>query len=1550
MPDDLNVKSPDSIKMQFAHYLLNWPTWLIRIIATLWLLSFILPLFLLLTVLPFGVFAVAIAFFIQGGILTWAVFLFFVPFFVIICSKFWRRAIAKEKALRDALGPAAFLWYDEEKTVAGVVLRPVVMAGWDLIVPAAGDALRSALPAQWQAVIGDFPMSTDELASWSWSYLIDFADWMTCGPAVGVVMFDMAVLARLFALHRLSFRLAKRVIFLSALAFSLIWAASPEFLLGCAFALDHFIMLVSSGTLGEWLRWRLTHLVVVLAVWALDVSTVSRKYTPVAFGQLGGRGRHRNFAGLFREKLMQATVFVSDLGLPHYIRGTRPMTRQGLDESLDVLRELGWPVNVRTNDNVAEVTDRLGFREWLLCGTDWEQGIRNLKTYTDELLDDLRLHAVEFRRTEEYASLDNELKSTSRYFRSPRYDFPDLELDDVWFLVKDTFQHSKLTPFNYIIQMWEKKYGLGAFFRKPGSKAKLSRRDFIKSIGGLKPFKQLWRRTFEYATVIVPVSAVSVKGEALPPKKWMEDKVRTIIGTPLVHYIMTTIWNYEPNHRFAWVSTPTKIGMPLNGYWLSDLYFRHSRCQHHFAGDMSSFDSTLSGKVIELVKAVRKKGYEHHRDHDRICNLIDVAYDQLEHQLLNTTSTGQVYKKGTGLTTGHSSTSADNSLGIAILYLFAWKELTGLSAREFVHFNELSDYGDDHVLSFLATKPAAWNFKNIQKVMARWGVENRLEASGSLDSIPFLSKFSRRLTAEDRAVFAKYQVPLPKRVVYHDRDRLLGKMVARIKTSDPRYRAKRLLSYLSLTAHHEDIYNGISRVLTRSSTMKRAIKQMGVNIPTYQKVLSDWYHPTTHSVTDVFDEVAGEANDAGLVFSYGQVTWVDSFLGTLSMVPDFVNPAIFNFGYDRLLQIQARRWLSWPIEFLSAQNGVSSSSELRSMIGKSCYSSLIVDVFSQAFEPTSASSHLARHWVYLFWFWSSRSAARSSWLSGITYKLNQVQFTLNGTINAEFAVIGWKLADLCVIAACSLIPPTPFLAPICDIMLPRVDLLINTIVGVFIGLFWTNVPPNYKEVTHLVRQLPSMRGPLLVQAGTGTGKSTSFIKHLSLVVGARYNKIIVIEPRSALVRSLVPYVRDTLLVDATGCTAGYDFDPTRKVWYMTPQEAILRHRHTFDRGNLIVVDECHLGEAAYRVIQPFLKSQSHLDSIYLTATPSAFNFEQCEASVELNIANVWHVAVDHPVSRAAEVGAYLKDYRALVLDCLRGLPRISKVLVFYPSKEGAVSFADSIDRPVSFLNSGSHDTTGSVILSTSVADAGLTIPAVDLVISPCLDYTTTGFGLEVTYALLNQMQIKQRQGRTGRTNNGRFVFLQGPNLRLQTMDSFQALPENIVTSLMSNGVTLPQIRGLDPGLEAQFARSFQHSTGLPGPIVDSALENFDKVWSNFSYWREGRMLQSINAMASEVQEVLFDHLAAGNVSVSSFLSEGDVLAASRDFAAGLAAIKSGYEWDLTAFDGALTKLQSLTAGKAPIEGALPYEYAAAIDQSLSRQEHEFNAKSFWQAT
>nr|QZW16103.1 RNA-dependent RNA polymerase [Phomopsis vexans fusarivirus 1] len=1466
----------------------------------------------------------------------------FAPLLFILFVNWYAAEIRAEANMVRAYGPTRALWVTRKDSITGTIFQDVVLGGLDLVTTSWKTLIPELTYGRWGSYIDALPeFKTEEGASRLWSYCILTAEKASQLWGLGLLV----LFWKASGLWVLSLRWMTKSQFsllrLYILILGLVWSLNHHLLARLIGIVEETIKLFSMSEFRLWLRWRLTHLALKVTILALDAENLARKYTPVKNRQPGFADVSRpGFVSLVREKLMQATIFVSDIALPHYIRGSRPVTKAGLNESLALMKDLGWPINVKITDEVDPIAESLGFKEWLLCGTDWKQGITNLKLYIDDDLEELRKEAPVYVRSEEYANTGNELLSLSRYFKSPKYSFPDLDLDDVWYVMKTTFANSRLTPFNYIIRMWEKKYGLGAFMRRsPNSKSKMSRRAFIKQIGGLGPLKELWRRTFEFSTVILPVSAVSVKGEALGPSKWMKDKVRTVVGSPIGHYILSTIWNYEPNHRFNWQDTPSKPGMPINGYWLADLYHRHSRCQHHFAGDMTEFDSTVVDKVQDMVKAVRKKGFENHKDFDRICNLIDVGYDQIQHQLLNTTSTGNVYLKGSGLSTGHSATTADNSLVIFILYMLAWKELTGLGAKEFKHFNELSDYGDDHVLSYLSTKPASWNFKNIQKCMAKWGVTNNLEAEGDLSKIPFLSKFSRKVTHLDKLNFEKFQVPVPKRIVYHDRDKLIGKMTAKVKNNDPRYRAKRLLSYMSLCAHHEDVYNSLHKILTRSSTMKRALKQMGVTVPTYQKVLADWYKPDGKIVTDKYGETADEAESNGMVFHYGKVSWADSLLGFISIIPDLVNPAIFNFGYDRALQLQMRPYLEWAVHFLTLANGFSTQGAVNSGMRKSPYSSLIPDIHPAIDSGNTAESYLLRHWAFMaFRLWTGWQPVRP-WLAGLNLKISQAQFILNGQINTEYAVFDWKILDLAIIALCNLIPLSPWLGPIMKIQLPRLDLIWNMVTSWALGLFWSNIPPNYQDVTHVLKRMNQLNGPLLVAAPTGTGKSTSFIKHVSLSVGHFYDKIIVVEPRSILVQSLVPYVKDTLNLDATGRTMGMDFDKTRKVWYVTAQEALLHLPETVNSHNLVIMDECHVDEASYLLLQQILNQLEDVHSIWLTATPTQLNESLAAMVIPLEIAKLWQTQVRHKIASAAHVEAYLREYTAFCLDVIENSWNLSRILVFHPSIEGGHRLGELISRPVSYLNSGSTDSSGRVLISTSVADAGITLPDVDIVISPNLDYVGSGVGMKPVLCKISNETMTQRAGRTGRTNNGIFFSLSYQGTDVPNAMDVRLDDKSMVGDWLTTGVPLPVIlTHSKPTLEKAF-----HVDLLPQDkrekMFNEQMSHLLTSLNNLEYWKQSRTLQQADAIHSETGQVIFDYTAAGNVSESSLFPVGRVIQDVSALAIGVVNFKNNLNFDVSVVSSALNRLMHLTALKVPFHLLVDKELLDLMEVEYDIQEY-----------
>ncbi|ARO52688.1 replicase [Neofusicoccum luteum fusarivirus 1] len=1281
------------------------------------------------------------------------------------------------------------------------------------------------LPQEIQQMVGQGAAS---LGSVMWSRMIIWLDTLVTDVPSGV----FSILA-FFLIFRKSIRAGyfwfQHFFLVWLTMFVLLYHVPPEKffqgIVSVTWALVRLIVQFQKGYVEpiDWLKWRLTSIVIRFTALAESVNSEFSKHHSINIS----RGS-TELTNHLRVLTMRATIFINDLSLPSFVRRRFPFSVDVnvLNESLNIMRDLGWPVDASITDP-HPVAEQMGFKEWLLCGSDFRQGIHNLKVQIDEDLESLRIAGVSYRRSEEYASIENELESTSRYFKSPKYDFPDLALDDVWYVVGDIFRHSRLTSFNYIIRMWEKKYALGAFMRDPLRPwRKYKRSAFIRNIGGYRPFKALWASTFRVASHVLPVSAVSVKGEALPEKKWASNLVRTVIGSPITQYIMSTVWNYGPNHTFAWESTPIKIGMPLNGYWMSSIWARHARCQLHIEGDFTAFDSTVSSGIMDLIKAVRKKGFESHKDRDRIANLIDVNYEQVEKQLLQTTSTGNVYLKGTGLTTGHSSTSMDNSLALVIIYLMAWKDVTGPSAREFMYYNELSCFGDDHVLSCLASKPAVWTPKNIANVMKRWGLTNNLEVKPSLSSISFLSKWGRKATPNEVKHLLENGVD-SRFIVWHDKKKLVGKLTAPITNKTPSYRLKRLLSYLTLTAHHQDVYDGLVKVICGSKSLMAQLRNDKLRIPSYRSVLRNWYSPSPppqfhDEVNHDFDE---STNDGRLI-QYGEVSALDAIFGALSMVPDLLSPLLFNYGYMRALQVFLKSRLEWIIDLVSMNNNIFSAGLLESHLARTPYRFIERSIFLPGLSGCNNTTLMVRHWLFCAYMAVRPKQRFGAWFNFAIARISSLQFFLNCKIMTQGRQNELQLDLLVVASLLSLISLPDWLPSLGTFNFPDVQLLVDSIMHYFTVLIWSNVPPNFKETTPTLRTFDRFAGPLGVSAPTGSGKSTGFIQHLYLVAGHRFRKIVVVEPRTLLVHGLTNFMKSAYGLDCSGATTGLKLDKSKRVIYATPQ-ALMNHLDLFSPDNLFVLDEVHINDHFYDLFRN-LFVRSRLPCIFVSATLPSNLAEQCQAVLDIPMANLW-TTTETVVKRTANKDreSVLRDYEAYLLDLAGTLGPSSRMLAFVPTKAMAERLANKSRSSALALHSDIPVPTEwkvNCIFATPVADVGITIPEVTLVVTP--NFTTLNSnGL----SSLSGETSRQRRGRTGRTCNGEYRLIQ---YDIETIDSeWQTCFTPIgVQRLLLAGVPTKMLSSLS-------SESVIRAFGVPPPpdsdSVEAILRDVDVFLNNF---------------------------------------------------------------------------------------------------------------------
>ena len=1148
----------------------------------------------------------------------------------------------------------------------------------------------------------------------------------------------------------------------------------------------------------------------------------------------------------FNEAWIAAQRVVASMSLPEFTTNfPDTFSASNLKQTFEQLSVLGWPVNVVVSSyDKAEWAD---WSDWQVASIDFKQGIHRAQTYIDEQLRVFEQNnAFIYKRSESYASYANELAATSRYFKDVDYKFSDLQSDELWVLVGEIFRDSQLTSFSYIISRWNKKYGLGAFAKVPGrfAERKMSRRKFISEIGR-NAFSELWAKTFYHAPGMVPVAPVSIKGEALPFKKWFNDKVRTVIGAPLTHYITSTIFNYGPNHNFKYHETPIKVGLPLTGAGMTTIWSRHAVKDIHYAGDCSDFDSTLSGKIIDLIKDVRKKGFEKHRDYLRICQLIDREYINIASQLLATTSNGRVFRKGTGLTTGHSSTSMDNSLGMVALYLMAWKEITGMSSQSFRHYVELSVYGDDHLISWSKDAPPAWTFPNIQKVMAGWGITNRLEAEGDLSALEFLSKFGRRPSSADRTELLAAGLNVPDWVIYHNRDKLIGKIKADVLSKDLQYQASRIKSYLSLTAHHRDLYEQLVVALkTKIEIIQRKQPTYKMAIPSYDSILKEWYNSSAKVSKGFDDEDLSLAEDEdNQILVYGEITLIDAIFNVFGRIVDVLNPDVFNSSLTVFLQRPLLPFLTWAIRFTAESNFAHGDRHVWQLMQKSSYDWIGQEAeIPHGYHPGTHTSRLIKHWLYMAFRNPTGGIVAAMKLAWVDHKLANIKYFLTGHIDLAIKRVDVPLWNMLLAA---------FIGSLPDFELPDVrDFwivqmfnsftfggLIDTLFGIGMNLLWSNIPPSFVNVINLVKQTATGKRVLIV-APTGTGKSTTMVK---MIADTAYfaNKVVVVVPRHSLAKGIPGYMRRQYNLDVGCVTSGVnDFD--HKVVYVTPMEVLLHPWWANDGGILWLLDEAHIQESLSVFTREWVLAKCR-HVVLTTATPIT---EDGLLVGRLRNAQIWSIDTYNDTQIMTRAGgaytrvetlkknvnkggssvvqryhASFNVYVSFLQTYLDNANPFAKSLIFVNTRSESEILAEALRGNarggVALLYSGHTDipSTASIFISTSVSDVGVTIPAVDHVFTMNVGFEVRPSRLDYvakpTYALLSKEVLMQRRGRTGRTNNGKFIVFEVDGMP----DAQPIEPFEHVVNLLASGVSMATIVDLKPDWIVSYVKNgmdFEH--------------------------------------------------------------------------------------------------------------------------------------------
>lgn len=384
-------------------------------------------------------------------------------------------------------------------------------------------------------------------------------------------------------------------------------------------------------------------------------------------------------------------------------------------------------------------------------------------------------------------------------------------------------------------------------------------------------------------------------------------------------------------------------------------------------------------------------------------------------------------------------------------------------------------------------------------------------------------------------------------------------------------------------------------------------------------------------------------------------------------------------------------------------------------------------------------------------------------------------------------------------------------------------------------MIWYYVPPNFRDLVTLKDSMgPGVRH--LVVAPTGTGKSTMMVSFLHRTLKPKFHKIILIEPRTLLVQGLVPFLRSKIGLPVSGGTSGMVLDKTQDIWVMTPQYLLINE--DFLRPDfLFIVDEAHIMEPAYILCLRILKAMN-LPVVLTTATPSDDLIHYATGSTTLRLASLFSIT-EKVVTLETSVKDLGLSYYKMVSDLIDGSPPSAKFLVFVPDVKMATKFYEQCSRKSDIVYSGKStiDKNAKVIFSTSVTDAGVTIPNVDYVVTMDIDRRVGTLGGDAVVSpflvRLPNSILRQRRGRTGRTNNGLFYLI-----KVKTFEENAIVPEfvppvkDMVSDWLSAGIRPGLICSFNPEVMLKFLGvnegSGEYGTDLSRAEADTMIDMYSK--------------------------------------------------------------------------------------------------------------------------
>jgi len=1231
-------------------------------------------------------------------------------------------------------------------------------------------------------------------------------------------------------------------------------------------------------------------------------------------------GSAPTISGIFQVKIVNKTrkalvrfhEMLNDFRLPEMVSGAyRPPSMESMSRTYQTLGDMGFSVLPGFIDSFGSeaVTDgyleeHASWRKFFMGNTSFALGFRKLKTAFPPWLG---LNTIfpqwpGYIHSSTFTGVLEELRSTARYWTGNEDKIiSDSEFDDVldglWEGTKAQFANSRLASPREIYAKWEKKFNMGfgfGLFHKDGSIRQISRRQVIKSMGGDSQFIKAWEDLFRNARELEIPAPVFTKMETLKLKKAANRAVRTVIGSPFVHHVLTTVFNYKPNHAYAVWDTPAKVGMSLNGVNFNQIWSSLMGHEFIFAGDMTAFDSTQAPPVLKMVAELRKKGFTWHKDFHEICDLIDFSYAKLLTQPMGFKNFGDVFTKAQGFTTGHSSTSADNSLALLVNYLYAWKIVTGMPARDFYSYNTLSNLGDDHVLGYDAV--FGWSPEAAMKAMARLGTVMRDEAPGTR-SLPdprrrlppgqtwqtqefgFLGKVPLPLTPD--ILLELYTAGITAKLNFatcHSPSRLNGKAtamnLARAHTDSFKV-YNTLLSYIDLTSHNRGLYDEYARRAAHwyqthhASWISRGMKKSSIKaVPSYNDVLRKWYRgdvnisePQEDLDRDAFDDdnhpglIIMEAPDSMAIF----VRWLADF-------PTMLSPRYTNMRWADWLQTKLAARLSWPLALIAHSTGYQSDPlTVKALISKTPYQFLRAEnlvVIDQKY-----SSLIVRHWLFMAYSFIVKRTRYWSMLDFIRMfdsAFINAWFMLTGQVAPIVVELDVHVVETVLVYLLSFVEvDLPFLQPL-GFTMPAPSFWIANGLSNMLRYLSPAGSVDFQPLEARVRLLTiDWQASFVLVAPTGVGKSTRMMKRVADVSRL---PVVIIVPRHLVAVSVGTYMQEVFPSVRIGIqTEGYTCVGDEPLIYTTVQSFFSTPKLRRP-GRIFVIDEAHITEPHYMVIREFLR-RTRQRVIHVTSTPlddvkldrivipavSSFNVEEIVTSV-----------------------SNARDYTRFVSARVNDFLPTTRVLIFVPTLSLAADFLALIRRKVCILSSKNRhvDESASVFVATSVLDAGMTLPDVSYVFTMDYDLTisfedrniypnmdlSSPFAKplrgadqqpELIWFTLSDQTIKQRRGRTGRTCDGIFnlfkvVDQERQKVNYSLTDYFHALRPNISAA----------IKFFPPHLRGSVTKDLEASLPIWSHVPSYTWTGYEILYQQFLLHNKGRAINNRLTFSEYVNEIV----------------------------------------------------------------------------------------------